>query len=105
MFVLELLSIHTYGGNNMRCVITVVGKDTVGILSRVSSICAENSINIIEVTQSILQDMFCMIMLVDLKDSKTAFSDFEDMLTDAGKREGLVIHAMREDIFESMHKI
>ena len=50
----------------MRAVITVVGKDTVGILAKVSAICAEHQVNIVEVTQSILQDMFCMIMLVDI---------------------------------------
>ena len=50
----------------MRSIITVVGKDTVGILAEVSTLCAKHSVNIIEVTQSILQDMFCMIMLVDV---------------------------------------
>ena len=49
----------------MRAVITVVGKDTVGILAKVSAICAEHQVNIVEVTQSILQDMFCMIMMAD----------------------------------------
>ncbi len=52
----------------MRAVITVVGKDMVGILAKVSAICAENKVNIVEVTQSILQDMFCMIMMADLSE-------------------------------------
>ena len=50
----------------MRAVITVIGKDMVGILARVSSICAENNVNVVEVTQSILQDLFAMIMMVDI---------------------------------------
>lgn len=89
----------------MRCIITVIGKDTVGILSKVSSICAENDINIIEVTQSILQDMFCMIMLVDVSKSSIPFSELSDYLENAGKQENLIIHSMHEDIFNEMHRI
>lgn len=89
----------------MRAVITVVGKDMVGILAKVSTICANNNVNITEVTQSILQDMFCMIMLADIKDCKIEFSEFSDTLSEYGKENGLSIHVMNEDIFNSMHKI
>ena len=89
----------------MRAVITVVGKDMVGILAKVSSVCAENNINIVEVTQSILQDMFCMIMLADISDCSIEFSRFSDILADYGKENGLSIHVMNEDIFNSMHRI
>ncbi len=89
----------------MRGIITVVGKDMVGILAKVSGVCAENSVNVIEVSQSILQDMFCMIMLVDLEKSTVPFTDFSDKLSELGKEIGLEIHLMHEDIFDSMHRI
>ena len=78
----------------MRAVITVIGKDTVGILHKVSGICARHNVNVVEVTQSVLQDMFAMIMMVDISG-----------MTALGKSEGLAIHCMHEDIFNSMHKI
>ena len=86
----------------MRAVITVVGKDTVGILAKVSAICAEHQVNIVEVTQSILQDMFCMIMMADLTRCNTSLSG---ELENFGKESNLSIHVMHEDIFNSMHKI
>ena len=89
----------------MRAVITVVSKDMVGILSKVSTICAEDNVNIIEVTQSILQDMFCMIMMADASDSNVNFTEFSDKLENFGKENNLVIHAMHEDIFNSMHRV
>ena len=89
----------------MRAVITVVGKDMVGILAKVSSICAENKVNITEVTQSILHDMFCMIMLADVSEGAVPFAQFSDTLSDYGKESGLSIHVMNEDIFNSMHRI
>lgn len=89
----------------MRAVITVVGKDTVGILAKVSSVCAENNVNIIEVSQSILKDMFCMIMLVETTALTDSFSSFADKLKLEGEKQRLVISAMHEDVFDSMHRI
>ena len=89
----------------MRAVITVVGKDMVGILAKVSAICAETKVNIVEVTQSILQDMFCMIMMADISECTVPFADFSDSLSEYGKENNLSIHVMNEDIFNSMHKI
>lgn len=89
----------------MRAIITVVGKDTVGILAKVSGVCAEYNVNVIEVSQSILQDMFCMIMLVDLSDSTAPLSEFSDKAAKIGEEMSLSIHVMHEDIFNSMHKI
>lgn len=77
----------------------------VGILAKVSNLCAECNVNILEVTQSILQDMFCMIMLADTSQSNIDFTEFSDMLAKYGDDNGLVIHAMHEDIFNSMHRI
>jgi ACT domain-containing protein len=89
----------------MRAIITVVGKDMVGILAKVSNLCADCNVNILEVTQSILQDMFCMIMLADTSQSNIDFTEFADKLSAYGDENGLVIHAMHEDIFNSMHRI
>ncbi|HCR44215.1 MAG TPA: ACT domain-containing protein [Ruminococcaceae bacterium] len=89
----------------MRAVITVIGKDMVGILARVSAICAENDVNISDVTQSVLQDLFTMIMLVDISKCKIPLSELSDKLTAAGQGMNLTIHVMHEDIFNAMHKI
>ncbi|MBO7472470.1 MULTISPECIES: ACT domain-containing protein [Ruminococcus] len=89
----------------MRAVVTVIGKDTVGILHKVSGICAEYNVNVIEVTQSVLQDMFAMIMLVDISDIKGDFSELVDRMTALGTELGLSIHTMHEDIFNSMHSV
>ena len=89
----------------MRGIITVVGKDMVGILAKVSGVCAENQVNVIEVSQSILHDMFCMIMLVDTAAMNLEFTDFSDKLKAYGEERNLKIHVMHEDIFNSMHRI
>lgn len=89
----------------MRAVITVIGKDMVGILAKISTECCNHNINVLEVTQSILQDMFAMIMMVDISKSDIPFTDFSDMLGKIGNDMGLSIHAMHEDIFNAMHKI
>ncbi len=89
----------------MRAVITVIGKDTVGILTKVSGICTEYNANVIEVTQSVLQDMFAMIMLVDITLLNKNFTELADRFTSLGEELGLKIHTMHEDIFNSMHRI
>ena len=86
----------------MRAVITVVGKDSVGILAKVSAKCAESNVNINEVTQSVLENMFCMIMLVKLENNVKEVSMGLDKI---GEEMGLSIHVQREEIFESMHRI
>ena len=89
----------------MRAVITVIGKDMVGILAKVSTECSKHNINVLEVTQSILQDMFAMIMMVDISKSDIPFTEFSDTLGKIGSDMGLSIHAMHEDIFNAMHTI
>ena len=88
-----------------KAVITVIGKDMVGILAKVSGICAEKSVNVLEVTQSILQDMFVMVMLVDITHASVAVADLADEFDQLGASSNLKIHVMHEDIFNSMHKI
>ncbi len=89
----------------MKAVITVLGKDSVGILAKVSSACAEEGVNIIEVTQSVMQDLFAMIMLADIKDSKMPLDELKRKLDKVGEEMGMKVHVMHEDIFNSMHKI
>lgn len=89
----------------MKAVITVIGKDMVGILAKVSTKCAEKNINVLEVTQSILQDLFAMVMLVDLSNAAVPFADFADELDEMGQSIHMKIHTMHEDIFHAMHRI
>jgi ACT domain-containing protein len=89
----------------MKAVITVIGKDTVGILAKVSDACAQASVNIVEVTQSVLQDMFAMIMLVEIDKSTVGFDELSKKLDEVGEKTNTKIHIMHEDIFNSMHKI
>ncbi|MBQ9742869.1 MAG: ACT domain-containing protein [Ruminococcus sp.] len=90
----------------MKAIITVLGKDTVGILAKVSSACAERNLNVLEVTQSVLQDMFAMIMLVEFeKETAPSFEELNKDFDALGQQIGTKIHIMHEDIFNSMHKI
>ncbi len=89
----------------MRAVITVIGKDMVGILAGVSNICVKYNVNIMEVSQSIMQDMFAMIMMADISDSNAPFAQLSEELKDYGKQNALSVHIMHEDIFNSMHRI
>lgn len=89
----------------MRAVITVIGKDNVGILHKVSGVCANYHANVLEVTQSVLQDMFAMIMMVDISGMTADFSKLSDDLSALGTELGLSIHTMHEDIFNAMHRI
>ena len=89
----------------MRAVVSVIGKDMVGILAKVSAECENANMNVIEVSQTLLQDMFAMIMLIDITKGNTTLADFASHMEDVGKQSGLTIHVMHEDIFNSMHKI
>ncbi|MDR0883196.1 MAG: ACT domain-containing protein [Oscillospiraceae bacterium] len=89
----------------MKAVLTVIGRDSVGILSLVSGACAAQKVNIEEVSQSVLQDLFCMIMLVDLAACPLPLAQFADQMSALGNEKGLAIHVMHEDIFQAMHHI
>ena len=89
----------------MNAVITVLGKDNVGILAKVSNECAQVDVNIIEVTQSVLQGMFAMIMFVDITKCSVSFAQLVDTLEEKGTEMGVKIHVMHEDIFNAMHRI
>ncbi len=89
----------------MRAIISVIGKDTYGILAKVSAVCSENKANIIDVTQSVLQEMFAMVMMVDISAAECDFSTFKAALEKTGEEIGMQINIMHEDIFNSMHRI
>ena len=89
----------------MKAVITVTGKDTVGIIAEVSAVCAKRGANIREITQSVLSEYFAMIMIADLDGLTISFTDFVDELGELGRSHGLDIHTMHEDIFNTMHHI
>ena len=89
----------------MKAIITVIGKDTVGILAKVSDACARSNVNIVEVTQSVLQDMFAMIMLVEIDKASVGFDELRERLNSVGESTNTKIHVMHEDIFNSMHKL
>ena len=88
----------------MKAVITVIGKDSVGILAKVSEACSKADVNIVEVTQSV-QDMFAMIMLVEIDKSNIGFEQLRTNLKAVGESTNTKVHVMHEDIFNSMHRI
>ena len=89
----------------MNAVLSVVGKDTVGILASVSSKCAEYKANVIDVSQTVINEYFAMFMFINIDQLTIEFNDFVDELIQLGKSRGLEIHVMHEDIFNLMHKI
>ena len=89
----------------MKAVITVTGKDGVGIIAKVSVMCSEYNANIIDITQSVLSDYFAMIMLVEIDGLSVPFADFADKLDALGREVGLIISTVHEDIFNTMHHI
>ncbi len=89
----------------MKAVISVIGKDKVGIIARISNICADNNVNINDITQKVLHDTFTMIMWVEMEASEKDFTTIAKELEAAGEEMGLIIHVMHEDVFDSMHRI
>lgn len=89
----------------MKTVVSVIGKDAVGIIHKVSSICSECNANIVDITQSVLQDMFVMVMLTEIEELNCSFADFSDKMKALGEKNSLDIRVMHEDIFNSMHRI
>lgn len=89
----------------MNAVLSVVGKDTVGILASVSGNCAEFKANVIDVSQTVIDNYFAMFMIINIDSLTIEFNDFVDVLTSVGKEKALDIHVMHEDIFNLMHKI
>lgn len=89
----------------MKAVVTVIGCDKVGIIAGVTSILAEVNVNISDISQTIMDNYFTMIMMVELSDAKKEFKDIQDMLTQFGNEMKLSIRIQRQDIFDSMHNL
>ena len=89
----------------MKAIVTVIGKDRVGITAAVCSLLAQHNINILDITQTVLQEYFTMVMLVDTSACAQSIGDMSYILDQAGKDQGLSIRIQREDIFNAMHRI
>lgn len=88
-----------------RAIITVVGKDTVGIIAKVCTYLADNQINILDISQTIVQEFFNMMMIVDMTKSSKSFDTISAELTQLGKETGVQVKIQLEDIFNKMHRI
>ena len=89
----------------MKSVISVIGKDAVGIIAKVSAECARCGVNICDISQTVLNGYFTMIMIADISQITVPFTDFVDRMAALGRKNSLQIQAMHEDIFNSMHHI
>ena len=89
----------------MKAIVTVTGKDRKGIIADVCRLLADNGINILDISQTVMQNFFTMIMLIDTEDCPLSFTELSDRLTEAGKNLGLEIRIQREDIFNAMHRV
>ncbi|HJC41928.1 MAG TPA: ACT domain-containing protein [Candidatus Intestinimonas pullistercoris] len=89
----------------MKAIVTVLGKDQVGIIAAVCTLLADNNVNVLDISQTILREFFTMTMLVDLSGSKLPFTVLSTLLENEGAKRGLAIKIQREDIFNAMHKI
>ena len=89
----------------MKAIVTVIGKDRVGITAAVCALLAQHNINILDISQTVLQDYFTMVMLVDTAACTASIGEMDDLLEQAGKEQELSIRIQREDIFNAMHRI
>lgn len=88
-----------------KAVITVIGKDAVGIIAKVSGKCSEMGVNILDITQKVFDTTFAMIMLVDITEMKLSFAEFSENMKKAGEELGVVIRATHEELFNVMHRV
>ena len=89
----------------MRAVITVVGKDRTGIIAKISDTLYRHRVNIVDISQNVMEDMFAMVMLVNIDQCTVDFTALADLLDQDGETLGMKIHNMQLDIFDAMHKI
>lgn len=89
----------------MKAIVTVLGKDTVGIIAAVCALLSQHNVNVLDISQTILQEYFTMFMMVDLTSCDVPFADLAADLEQAGAERGLSIRIQREDIFNAMHRI
>ena len=89
----------------MKAIVTVIGKDQVGIIAAVCALLSEKNVNVMDISQTIMQDYFTMIMLVDASGATVPFAQLKEELAAAGEARNLDIRIQREDIFNAMHRI
>ena len=89
----------------MKCVLTVIGRDKPGIIAKVSGLLAQNSVNIEDISQTIIQSTFTMIMLVNLGGSKVTLKELSEQMKILGEEIGVNIHLQHEGVFDAMHKV
>ena len=89
----------------MKAIVTVIGKDQVGIIAAVCSLLSEKNVNVLDISQTILQEYFTMTMLVDTANATVPFARLKEALAAAGEARNLDIRIQREDIFNAMHRI
>ena len=88
-----------------RVIVTVIGTDKVGIIAAVANVLADNQVNILDISQTIMQEFFTMMMVVDISKSVLSIQELQDQLEALGKKIGMRIQAQHEDIFRYMHRI
>lgn len=89
----------------MNAIVTVIGQDKVGIIAAVCALLAENNVNILDISQTILQGAFTMVMAVDVGAAKASISELRSLLEKLGEQQGISIRIQREEIFDAMHRI
>ena len=89
----------------MKAIVSVISRDTTGIIARVSGILYENNVNILDISQSVMREIFSMVMMIDISNSAVPFSELIDQLDGLGKEMNMVVHTMHQDIFNAMHQI
>ena len=89
----------------MRAIVTVLGQDKVGIIASVCTLLAENNVNILDISQTILQGAFTMVMAVDLSAARVSIGELREKLETLGASIGLSIRIQREELFDAMHRV
>lgn len=88
----------------MKAIVTVIGRDKVGIIAWICALMAERNVNILDISQTIMQEYFTMIMLVDVSGCTVTFAELAELLERAGEERALAVRIQREDIFNAMHR-
>mgnify|MGYP000000239268 FL=1 len=97
--------IDDLGVKFMRAIVSVLGQDRIGIIAKVCTTLADNQVNVLDLSQTILQNYFTMVMLVETEQCPLPFEELQQRMEDAGKEVGVKIKVQSEDIFNAMHKI
>ena len=99
------MQLETMGGKSNRVIITILGRDQIGIIAWLTGRLAESSINVLDLSQTILQGFFTMIMIVDVSQSTVSLAEITERLRSEGEERGLKVNVRHEDIFAFMHRV